>query len=310
MARIDRQRRSTNIEDRRAQGPVIGGGRGSNLGAMILLQLLFSRAGRRFILPLIAIGIIAFVVFPKQTQAILGAILGGGPAAQVTPLDPATEARLRDETSAFLGSTEDVWRAIYTARGESYPEPTLVLYTGAVSSEACGFASAAVGPFYCPGDRRLYLDLGFFRDLEVELGATGDFAQAYVIAHEIGHHVQNLEGVLSSAEAQRGRAASEADANRVQVRVELMADCLAGVWAGEAERRSQIVLEPGDLEEAIGAAQAVGDDTLQRRARGAVAPDSFTHGSAAQRVRWLQSGFSARDPDACTEALTLPDARL
>jgi predicted metalloprotease len=309
MARIDRQRRSTNIEDRRGQGPARGG-RGANVGAFILLRLLFSRTGRRFLLPLIALGLIAFVFFPRQTQDVLSAIFGAGPAAQVTPLEPAVEARLRDETGAFLGSTEDVWRGIYAARGESYPSPTLVLYTGAVQSAGCGFASAAVGPFYCPGDRQLYLDLGFFRDLETELGAGGDFAQAYVIAHEIGHHIQNVEGVLGSADAQRSRATSETEANRVQVRVELMADCLAGVWAGEAERRSEIVLERGDLEEAVGAAEAVGDDTLQRRARGSVAPDSFTHGSADQRVRWLRRGLDSGDPDACAEAQTLPYERL
>jgi predicted metalloprotease len=308
MARIDRQRRSTNIEDRRGQGPAVGG-RAASMGGAILLRLLFSRTGRRLVLPLIVIGVVAFVIFPTQTKAFLAAILGGGPPVPVTRLDPETEARFEARTAAVLGSTEDVWGAMFADAGERYPRPTLVLFAGAVNS-ACGFATAAVGPFYCPDDRQLYLDLGFFQDMETKLGARGDFAQAYVIAHEVGHHVENISGVLDRTDAARLAARSEADANRVQVRVELMADCLAGVWAGEAERRSQIVLEPGDVEEAIAAAEAVGDDTLQRRSQGMVVPDAFTHGSAAQRMRWFEKGFSTGDPDACVEAEALPYERL
>jgi predicted metalloprotease len=307
MARTDRQRRSTNIEDRRGMGPARAGMSGA--GASLLVNLLFSRAGRRFILPLIVIGVIAFVFFPRQTEAILSSILGGGPPPQVTQLDPELEARFADETAAVLGSTEDVWGAIFEAQGASYPNPRLVLYTGAVES-ACGYASAAVGPFYCPGDQRLYLDLGFFQEMETQLGAGGDFAQYYVIAHEVGHHIQNLLGVLDWGQSQQQTAGSQTGANRVQVRIELMADCLAGVWAGEAEAKSQIQLEPGDVEEAINAAQAVGDDTLQRRSSGQVAPDSFTHGSAAQRMRWFQTGFDSRDMDACDAARATPYERL
>lgn len=311
--RTDDQRRSTNVEDRRGSGPARGGAggrRASGAGASILLRLLMSRGGRRFILPLIVIGVLAFVVFPQQTQVIIGMVLGGGgPAPQSTQLDPATEARFEQDAVAVLGSTEDVWGALYSADGDSYREPTLVLFTGAVNS-ACGHASAAMGPFYCPGDQKLYLDLGFFKDMETQLGARGDFAQAYVIAHEVGHHVQNLEGVLDWSQAEKQSAGSETAANHVQVRVELMADCLAGVWAGEAESRSQIDIEAGDLEEAIGAAEAVGDDTLQRRSSGAVRPDAFTHGAAEQRIRWFRRGFSSRNPDACATAQTMPYARL
>jgi predicted metalloprotease len=305
--RTDNQRRSTNVEDRRGQ-PVPGGARVSGAGVALILRLLFSRAGRRFILPLIAIGVVAYLFVPQFRSAVDSALQGGAP--QSTPLDPETEARFEDEARAVLGSTEDVWSALFRADGETYPEPTLVFYTGAVES-ACGFATAAVGPFYCPGDRKLYLDLGFFTDMETQLGAPGDFAQAYVIAHEIGHHVQNLEGVLADAQRQQNAAGQGSPAaNRVQVRVELMADCLAGVWAGEAERRSEIVIEPGDVQEAIDAAAAVGDDTLQRRATGTVRPDAFTHGTSAQRMAWFQQGFDSRDPDVCAEAQTVPESRL
>jgi len=310
--RTDDQRRSTNVEDRRGSGPARGGAggrRASGAGVSILLRMLMSRSGRRFILPLIVVGVVAFVAFPQQTQVIIGMVLGGGPAPQSTQLDPATEARFEQDAVAVLGSTEDVWGALYSADGDTYREPTLVLFTGAVNS-ACGHASAATGPFYCPGDQKLYLDLGFFKDMETQLGARGDFAQAYVIAHEVGHHVQNLEGVLDWSQAEKQRAGSETAANHVQVRVELMADCLAGVWAGEAESRSQIDIEPGDLEEAIGAAEAVGDDTLQRRSSGAVRPDAFTHGAAEQRIRWFRRGFTSRNPDACATAQTMPYARL
>jgi predicted metalloprotease len=308
MARTDRQRRSTNIEDRRGQGPAMGGAAAGSGGA-ILLRLLFSRMGRRLILPLLALLIIGLVFFRQQTLTLIAVVLGGEPPAQTTQLDPETEARYRDFSAAMLGSTEDVWGVIFRARGETYTEPTLVLFTGAVNS-ACGYASAAVGPFYCPGDHKLYLDLGFFKDMETQLGARGDFAQAYVIAHEVGHHVQNLEGALDWSAGEQRAASSEAEANRIQVRVELMADCLAGVWAGEAERKSEIELEPGDLGEAIGAAEAVGDDTLQRRSSGTVAPDAFTHGSAAQRMRWFQQGFDSRDPSSCEETRTIAYERL
>jgi predicted metalloprotease len=306
MARTDRQRRSTNIEDRRGRGPAMGGAAASAGGAL-LLKLLFSRGGRRILLPLVVILVLAFVLFPSQTQRFLASILGGG--APVTRLDPETSERLADNTAAVLGSTEDVWTAVLAEEGDRYPFPTLVLFAGSVQS-ACGYATAAAGPFYCPADSKLYLDLSFFEELDRRLGAGGDFAQAYVIAHEVGHHVENITGVLDNAQLAQQRARSDVEANRVQVRVELMADCLAGVWAGEAERKSQILLEPGDVEEAIGAAEAVGDDTLQRRSQGMVVPDAFTHGSADQRVYWFQRGFTTRDVDACAEVQTLPYEHL
>ncbi|MGD2133873.1 MAG: neutral zinc metallopeptidase [Maricaulaceae bacterium] len=304
MARTDRQRRSTNVEDRRGQGPARRGGGGG--AASLIVNLLFSRAGRRFLLPVIAVLVVASVIFgPGRVLGFLSAVLSGEVGTQSARLDPETEARFEDSAVRILSSTEDVWGEFYAADGADYPEPTLVLFTGSVSS-ACGFASAAVGPFYCPSDSKLYLDLAFFRDMETELGAGGDFAQAYVIAHEVGHHVQNIDGVLAWSGREKQRAGSAMGANRVQVRVELMADCLAGVWAGQAEEASEIVLEPGDVQEAIGAAEAVGDDTLQRRGGGAVQPDAFTHGSSAQRIRWFERGFATRDKAQCDAARTAP----
>jgi predicted metalloprotease len=309
MARYDEQRPSSNVEDRRGEGPAYGGGggMGANIAASLLINLLFSRTGRRLLLPLLAVGAIAFVVFPGPTSRFLGSILGGGGAAYapVTRLDPQAEAAYDRESRAVLGSTEDVWTAIFAEKGMRYPDPTLVLYTGAINS-GCGFAQSAVGPFYCPVDRKLYLDLSFFQEMDTKLGAPGDFAKAYVIAHEVGHHVQNLLGWLPAAQAAQQKADSKVEANRIQVRIELGADCLAGVWAGEAESKSHITLEPGDVEEAINAAQAVGDDTLQRKSQGVVVPDSFTHGSAAQRMRWFQKGYQTRSIEACQQVMNVP----
>jgi predicted metalloprotease len=205
--------------------------------------------------------------------------------------------------SAVLGETEAAWSQIFQERGETYREPVLVLFDGAVQS-ACGFASAAAGPFYCPGDRKVYLDTSFFRDLEARFGAAGDFAQAYVIAHEVGHHVQNLIGIAGKVSAARQRL-SEAEGNQLSVRLELQADCFAGVWANHVDDRQ--LLEEGDLEEALGAAAAIGDDRLQRRAQGYVVPESFTHGSSEQRARWFVNGLRAGSIDACD---TFSDARV
>jgi predicted metalloprotease len=191
-----------------------------------------------------------------------------------------------------LGDTEEVWSAIFAEMGRTYVDPRLILFDGAVES-ACGFASTAVGPFYCPGDAQVYLDLDFFRQLDRELDAPGDFARAYVIAHEIGHHVQNLLGTMDRVDAERGRL-DEAGMNRLSVRLELQADFLAGVWAHHAERILGI-LEPGDVEEGLAAASAVGDDRLQRRAEGRVVPDSFTHGTSEQRRRWFRRGLETGD---------------
>jgi predicted metalloprotease len=294
MARTDRQRRSTNIEDRRGQGPAMGGGQVAGSGAAILVRLLFSRMGRRLILPLIVLLVIGLVFFRAQTLTLIAVVLGGQPPAAVTRLDPDTEARFEAQSAAVLGSTEDVWGGVFRAEGQSYPEPTLVLFTGAVNS-ACGFASAAVGPFYCPGDRKLYLDLGFFKDMETQLGAEGDFAQAYVIAHEVGHHVQNLLGILPQVNEEQQR--DPGAANELSVRLELQADCFAGVWAHTAYQRQ--ILEDGDLEEGLTAAAAIGDDRIQSQAGRRVDRESFTHGSSEQRTRWFLTGFQGGDVASC-----------
>jgi predicted metalloprotease len=195
-----------------------------------------------------------------------------------------------------LADTEDTWSALFAAQGATYSAPRLRLFSGSTQS-GCGAAGAEVGPFYCPADQRVYIDLGFFRELDQRFGAPGDFAQAYVIAHEVGHHVQNLLGVAEKVHAARSRA-SEVQSNQLQVRMELQADCYAGLWAHHAQRSRQ-VLEGGDLEEALGAAAAVGDDLIQKRTQGQVIPESFTHGSAAQRQQWFEQGFRSGTLAAC-----------
>ena len=235
---------------------------------------------------------------------VLYLLLGGDPMAL---LDSQQEAQLsqpgqidnqapRDDASKFvavvLADTEDAWHELFRQMGRQYEEPKLVLFTDQTRS-GCGFASGASGPFYCPEDRRVYIDLGFYRLLQERLGAGGDFAQAYVIAHEVGHHVQNLLGISDHVQAARGRV-SESEYNRLSVRLELQADFLAGVWARYADRVKRVV-EAGDIEEAMRAASAVGDDRLQRRSRGYVVPDSFTHGTSEQRVRWFRRGYETGD---------------
>lgn len=215
----------------------------------------------------------------------------GDPAAPGGAVDPAA-----DFVSAVLADTEDTWGAAFAEQGRQYAEPRLVLFSGTVQS-ACGYAQAAVGPFYCPADQKVYIDLSFYRDLQERFQAPGDFAQAYVIAHEIGHHVQNLLGISERVQAARERA-DEAEANALSVRLELQADCLAGIWAARANRTRQI-LEAGDVEEALTAASAIGDDRLQMQSRGYVTPDSFTHGSAEQRVRWFRRGLDSGDLGTC-----------
>lgn len=202
----------------------------------------------------------------------------------------------------MLGSTEDTWGAIFAAHGSQYEQPRLVLFRGGVRT-ACGAASSAVGPFYCPGDRQVYLDLGFFEEMQTRFHADGDFARAYVIAHEVGHHVQNLLGIFAKTAEARQRGAPMEGANGLSVRQELQADCFAGVWANHAQQQLQW-LQPGDIEAALNAANAIGDDTLQREARGTVVPDSFTHGSSAQRVRWFKIGFDGGDLDRCNTFAT------
>lgn len=216
---------------------------------------------------------------------------GGGPVTE-RAANPAEE-QLKAFTTTVLADTEDVWNELFRSQARrEYPEPTLVLFSEGVRS-ACGSASSATGPFYCPSDQKVYLDMSFFEELARRFRAAGDFAQAYVIAHEVGHHVQNQFGVLNDVHSQRGRV-SEAEFNRLSVRLELQADFLAGVWAHHAQRTKDI-LEPGDIEEALNAAQAIGDDRLQKQAQGYVVPDAFTHGTSAQRVRWFKLGFESGD---------------
>jgi predicted metalloprotease len=215
---------------------------------------------------------------------------------QTTRQISAAENELAEFVSVVLADTEDTWNALFSQMGKTYREPQLVLFSGAVQS-ACGFAQAAMGPFYCPADQKVYIDLSFYQDLKNRHGAPGDFAQAYVIAHEIGHHVQTLLGISEKVHSARRRV-NQVEGNRLSVMQELQADCFAGVWAHHANRARQI-LEEGDIEEALGAASAIGDDRLQRKSGGYVTPDSFTHGSSAQRVRWFKQGLKSGEVLAC-----------
>lgn len=233
---------------------------------------------------------------------IVALVLGIDPRAVVQQGDapagaePGTPADTMGQfVAVVLKETEDTWNEVLAAHGTDYPEPTLVLFTDAVQS-ACGFAQSAVGPFYCPLDRNIYIDLGFYDDLRQRFGASGDFAQAYVIAHEVGHHVQNVLGISGQVQQAQQRAGSD-ERNRLSVRLELQADCLAGIWARSAAGRQ--LLDPDDIEEALNAAAAIGDDRLQRKAQGHVVPESFTHGSSEQRARWFRTGFDSGGLERC-----------
>ena len=278
-------RRSGNIQDRRGGGGGIGrgfGGGGFGGGGLPRIPM----TGGGIVVLLIVVAITVFAGDPLNLPG------GGGGSRGLTGSgspDPA-QATAADMTSVILASTEDVWRDLLGQRGMTYQEPTLVLFDYQVDS-ACGNASSAVGPFYCPRDRTAYLDLTFFDELGQRFGAPGDFAQAYVVAHEIGHHVQNLLGVADDV-TQAQQRLSEGQANALSVRLELQADFYAGVWAHHAHERNQL-LEPGDVEEALGAATAIGDDRLQRETQGRVVPDSFTHGTSEQRVAWFKKGFDS-----------------
>ena len=242
---------------------------------------------------LVVVGLLFFMGF--SPLEILGVVSGGGDSQVSTSSQagPSTaDPEMKQFVSVVLADTEEVWREQFAQKGQTYQEPKLVLFEGSVES-ACGYASSAVGPFYCPPDQNLYLDLGFFDQLSRDLNAPGDFAQAYVIGHEVGHHVQNLTGVLDTVHSRKARM-SEKEANALQVKVELQADYYAGVWAHHAQRRFNI-LEPGDIDEALRAASSIGDDTLQEQSQGHVVPDSFTHGTSEQRVRWFKRGFERGD---------------
>ena len=287
------RRKSSNVEDRRGQRAGIGGGSGSGLLGFIPM-LVRTKTGRTILL----VGVVVFIGSRMMGIDLLPLLLGGGGATTSgEPRELTAADREKGEfVATVLADTEDTWRAIFQQQGARYREPTLVLFTGAVNS-ACGTASSAVGPFYCPGDQKLYIDLSFFQDLSQRHGAPGDFAQAYVIAHEVGHHVQTLMGI-SDQVRQAGRGRGKSEVNALSVRQELQADCFAGLW-GHAANTTRQLLDPGDLEEALTAATAIGDDRLQRESGRSVVPDSFTHGSSAQRVKWFRRGFESGDIASC-----------
>jgi hypothetical protein len=277
---LDDQRESENVEDRR--GRRFGPGAGIGCGGLLLVLAISLLTGRD---PAQLLQLLQGVQQQQET-----APAPGGPAAP--PSD-----QLGTFASKVLGSTEDVWGKVFRQAGKQYQDPRLVLFSGSTPS-ACGFSSAATGPFYCPSDRRVYIDLSFFDEMSRKLGATGDFAQAYVIAHEVGHHVQEQLGISDQVTAAQRHARSQGEANRYSVGLELQADCFAGVWANHAQKDAHL-LEPGDVEEGLNAAAAIGDDRLQKMGQGYVQPESFTHGSSAQRVQWLRKGMETGDPNAC-----------
>lgn len=280
--------RSENVEDRRGQGAPggFGGGMRMGLGGLVIALIASFLFG---VNPLDILGGIESV--PQPAPGYGPQIAPPGQPAPPKQGDTAGEMMRR-----VLGDTEQVWSALFQAMGRpAYPKPNLVLFSGRVES-ACGLASAAVGPFYCPGDRKVYLDTHFFNDLAQRFGAPGDFAAAYVVAHEIGHHVQNALGTMQQFDRQMAQMGKR-EGNQMQVRLELQADCFAGVWGHFAQKRK--LLDPGDLEEGMKAAAAVGDDMIMKRTQGYVVPDAFTHGSAAQRQRWFRQGLASGDPRQC-----------
>lgn len=276
-------RQSSNVEDRRTgggQGPGRSVGRGVGIGTIV-------------------VALVGGWILGINPLTILGALSGGQEAvvSQQAPVrPPPADDTMARFVSTVLADTEDVWTKVFAQGGARYQEPKLVLFRGATPT-ACGTGQAAMGPFYCPGDQKVYIDLGFYETLRNRLGAPGDFAQAYVIAHEVGHHVQNLLGITQKMEQARGRV-SQAEYNALSVRLELQADCLAGLWAHHANKARQI-LENGDVEEAMNAAARIGDDALQRAGGGAVVPESFTHGTSAQRQRWFNNGLQGGAIKAC-----------
>lgn len=281
-------RRSSNVEDRRGQRPARMGAVPVKGGLGLVLMVL---AAAYF-------GIDPSIILNQGLQT------GGAPGPVHDYQPSAEEQQLADFTAVVLADTEDTWHALFSAAGQRYQEPKLVLFSGAVRS-GCGNAQSAMGPFYCPTDNKVYIDLSFYQDLRDRHGAPGDFAQAYVIAHEVGHHVQTLMGISQRVHAARSRLAKE-EGNKLSVKQELQADCFAGLWAHHANRSRQI-LEQGDVEEAMTAATAIGDDRLQQQGRGYVTPESFTHGTSAQRVRWFRRGLEEGTVAACD---TFEAARL
>jgi hypothetical protein len=285
------QRQSDNVEDRRGAGG-LGGGLGGGMGPRI--------GGRGIGLGTIVIALIAGWIFGINPLALMGMMGGGGSVSPGMQQAPAPPSAANDEVKAFvatvLASTEDVWSAQFRAAGGAYQAPGLVVFRGSTRT-ACGQGQAAMGPFYCPADQKVYIDLGFFDTLDRRLGAPGDFAQAYVVAHEVGHHVQRLLGITAKVDGMRGRVPEE-QMNALSVRLELQADCLAGVWAHHSQK-AKAWLEPGDIEEGLNAASRIGDDTLQRRSQGVVVPESFTHGTSAQRMNWFKRGLGSGNMAEC-----------
>ncbi len=276
-------RQSDNVEDARG-----GGGGGGGFGG-----------GRSIGLGTVAVALVAGWIFGINPLTVLGLLSGGGGQGvqQSAPAGrPPADDTMARFVSTVLADTEDVWREQFKAMGTAYREPKLRLFRGSEPT-ACGQGQAAMGPFYCPGDEKVYIDLGFYETMRTRLGAPGDFAQAYVIAHEVGHHVQNLLGISAKVDGMRGRV-SEAQQNALSVRLELQADCFAGVWANHANSARQI-LEQGDVEEALNAATQIGDDTLQRKSQGQVVPESFTHGTSVQRVTWFKRGLQSGEVKQC-----------
>ena len=273
-------RQSDNVEDRRGSGG-FGGGTGRRIG------------GRGIGIGTIVIALVGGWILGINPLTLLGALSGGGaiaPSAQQAPAQaPPSNDKLAAFVSTVLASTEDVWSTQFREASGAYQAPGLVLFRGATRT-ACGQGQAAMGPFYCPADQKVYIDLNFFETLDRRLGAPGDFAQAYVVAHEVGHHVQRLLGITAKVDGMRGRV-PEDQMNALSVRLELQADCLAGVWAHHSQK-AKAWLEPGDIEEGLNAASRIGDDTLQRQSQGVVVPESFTHGSSAQRMNWFKRGLS------------------
>jgi hypothetical protein len=298
--RLGGEPESSNFEDRTGQsgggGFGLGGGGFGGGGLGCLIPLIASRFG---------IGGVVVLVIGYFILSSLGGLGGGGGGVLPTsgPQQSVTsgQSRLSPQTKEFLlrvlGSTEQTWGQIFAKEGRQYVPTTLVAYTSGTET-GCGFGQAAMGPFYCPNDKKIYLDPAFFNELSQRFGAPGDFAQAYVIAHEVGHHVQDLEGTLDQAHNAQARA-SETEGNAIQVKIELQADCYAGVWAANARDAQGSILEPGDVEEGMRAAEAIGDDTLQKQTQGVVVPDSFTHGTSAQRMQALRTGMQSGDPAAC-----------
>ncbi len=285
MVKWQGRRQSSNVEDGRGAATIAGGG-----VIIMLLRLIVGRFGIRGVL-LLAVGFIALSAMGYNPLNLINGGVGGAPTTQQTPADDVEFQFV----GTILAETEDTWGRIFSQAGAQYQPPVLRLYTGQVNS-ACGFATAAAGPFYCPGDQKVYLDTSFFTELSQRFGAPGDFAAAYVIAHEVGHHVQTITGISQKVREAQARA-DKAEQNALQVRMELQADCYAGIWAHDARRID--ILEPGDIEEGLRAAAAIGDDTLQRNAGRRVTPESFTHGSSQQRQRWFQTGYQTGDVNRC-----------